>query len=96
MSPALQVDSLPTELSGKPIYLSNHLHIAELKQLHSEVDCIGGFPGGSSGNEPACQCRRHETQVRFLGQEDPLEEGMATPSSILVWRIPGTEEPGRL
>ena len=32
----------------------------------------------------------------FPGQEDPLEEGMATHSSILVWRIPGTEEPGGL
>ena len=31
--------------------------------------------------------------VRFLGQEDPLEEGMATRSSILAWRIPWTEEP---
>ena len=37
-----------------------------------------------------------ETQVQFLGQENPLEEGMATHSSILAWRIPGTEEPGRL
>ena len=37
-----------------------------------------------------------ETRVRFLGQEDPLEEGMATRSSILVWKIPWTEEPGRL
>ena len=37
-----------------------------------------------------------ETQVWFLGQEDPLEEGMATHSSILPWRIPWTEEPGRL
>ena len=34
----------------------------------------------------------HETQVRSLGQEDPLEEGMATHSSILAWRIPGTED----
>ena len=34
-----------------------------------------------------------ETQVRFLGWEDPLEEGMATHSSILSWRIPWTEEP---
>ena len=33
--------------------------------------------------------------VRSLGQEDPLEEGMATHSSILAWRIPWTEEPGR-
>ena len=37
-----------------------------------------------------------ETWVRSMGQEDPLEEGMATHSSILVWRISWTEEPGRL
>ena len=37
-------------------------------------------------NLPAMQ----ETPVRFLGQEDPLEKGMATHSSILVWRIPWT------
>ena len=37
-----------------------------------------------------------ETQVRSLGQEDPLEEEMATHSSILAWRIPWTEEPGRV
>ena len=35
-----------------------------------------------------------ETQVRSLGQEDPLEEEVATHSSILAWRIPWTEEPG--
>ena len=37
-----------------------------------------------------------EMWVRSLGQEDPLEEGMATHSSIPAWRIPWTEEPGRL
>ena len=37
-----------------------------------------------------------ETWVRSLCQDDPLEERMATPSSILSWRIPWTEEPGRL
>ena len=37
-----------------------------------------------------------EMQVRSLGREDPLEEGMATHSSILVWRISWTEEPGGL
>ena len=42
-------------------------------------------------NLPAMQ----ETWVRSLGQEDPLEKGMATHSSILVWRIPWTEEPDR-
>ena len=35
-----------------------------------------------------------ETWVRSLGREDPLEEGMATYSSALAWRIPWTEEPG--
>jgi len=43
-------------------------------------------------NLPAMQ----ETWVRFLDWEDPLEKGMATYSSIVVWRIPWTEEPGRL
>ena len=43
-------------------------------------------------NLPATQ----ETQVRSLGQEDPLQEGTATHSSILAWRIPWTEEPGGL
>ena len=43
-------------------------------------------------NPPAIQ----ETQVRSLDQEDPLEEGMATHSNILAWRIPWTEEPGEL
>ena len=37
-----------------------------------------------------------ETCVRSLGQEDPLEEEMATHSDILAWKIPWTEEPGKL
>ena len=37
-----------------------------------------------------------ESQVQSLGQEDPLEKGLATHSSIVDWRIPWTEEPGRL
>ena len=43
-------------------------------------------------NPPAMR----ETWIRSLGWEDPLEEGMATHSSILAWRIPGTEEPDGL
>ena len=43
-------------------------------------------------NLPAMQ----ETGVLSLGQEDPLREEMATHSSILAWKIPWTEEPGRL
>ena len=54
---------------------------------------IRGFPGGSAvKNPPAMQ----ETWVQSLGQEDPLEEEMATQSSILAWEISWTEEPGRL
>ena len=44
--------------------------------------------------KPACQSRRGKRHSSILGQEDPLEECMATHSSILVWRIPWAEEPG--
>ena len=43
-------------------------------------------------NLPAVQ----ETQVQSLGQDDPLQKGMATHSSILAWKVPWTEKPGRL
>ena len=43
-----------------------------------------------------CLPGMRETQVRFLGREDPLEKEMATYSSTLAWKIPRTEEPGRL
>ena len=47
------------------------------------------FPVGPGGKAPACQSRRSKkTRVQSLGWEDPLEEGMATHSSILAWRIP--------
>ena len=50
---------------------------------------VMSFPGGSDGKESACSSGD-------LGQENPLEKGMATHSSILAWRIPRTEEPGGL
>ena len=54
---------------------------------------IKGFQGGSVvKNPPAMQ----ETQVRSLGQKDPLEKEMATHSNTLAWRIPWMEEPGKL
>ena len=57
------------------------------------IQHIWGFPGGSEVmNLPAMQ----ETWVRSLCQEDPLEEGKATHSSILAWRVPWTEGPGGL
>ena len=43
-----------------------------------------------------CMPPMWETQVQSLGQEDPLEKEVATHSSILAWRIPWMEEPGRL
>ena len=57
---------------------------------------IVGFPSDSAvKNRPAMQ-ETQETWVRFLGWEDPLEEGMETLSKILAWKIPRTEEPGKL
>ena len=61
--------------------------------LYNRVFLSLGFPDGSAvKNPPVLQ----EMQVRSLGCEDPLEAGMATHSSNLAWRIPWTEEPGRL
>ena len=50
----------------------------------------------TSGQESTCQSRKHETWVRSLGREDPLEQEMATCSNILAWKIPWIEEPGGL
>ena len=63
-----------------------------------------GFPGGSSGEEPACRrnrCKRHRFHPCVRKEENgnslhPQEEEMAIHSSILAWRIPWTEEPGGL
>ena len=58
------------------------------------LTCRMSFPGGASGKEPACQCKTcKRLQVRSLDQEDALEEGMVTHSSILAWGTPWTEEP---
>ena len=71
------------ELSCKTlrIYFNTHMNIL-------------GLPWWLSGKESTCQGRRYG--VQSLGQENPLEEGMATHSSVLAWRIPWTEEPGGL
>jgi len=52
-----------------------------------------GFPGGSDGKKSACIAG---DLGLILGQEVPLEKGMATHSIILAWRIPWTKEPGGL
>ena len=51
-----------------------------------------GFPGGSDSKVSAMR----ETRVGSLGWEDPLEKEMVTHSSTLAWKIPWTEETGRL
>ena len=51
------------------------------------------FPGGSDSKESACN---PGSLVWSPGQEDPLEKGLATCSSVLAWEIPWTEEPGGL
>ena len=66
--------------------------------------CISGhgtkipqdFPGGASGKEPACQCRRYETWIWSLGWKIPWRRKWQSTPVILAWRIPWTEEPGRL
>ena len=52
-----------------------------------------GFPGGSAVKKPFST---QEIQVQSLGWADPLEKEMAIPSTSLAWKIPWTEEPGRL
>ena len=64
--------------------------------LVKEYIVLYSFPGGTVvKNSPSTQ-EMQETQVQSLGQIDPLEKEIATHSSILAWKIPWTEEPGRL
>ena len=72
------------------IYVYIYIH------THTYIWKYMGFPSGLAvKNLPAMQMPQ-ETQVQSLSQEYPLEEGMATHSSILSWRVPRTEEPGGL
>ena len=60
--------------------------------MHPNLHCSASLVAQRLKRLPA----RRETRVQSLGWEDPLEKEMATHSSILAWRIPWTEEPGRL
>ena len=59
------------------------------------IPCLG-FPGGSVVRILLPMQEMQETPFQSLGQGDPLEEEMATHSSILAWKIPLTKEPGGL
>ena len=69
-----------------------HDWVTELTQLN----CTNGLPCGLSGEESTCSAELQETRVWYLGLKDPLEESMATHFSILAWRIPWTEEFGKI
>ena len=51
-----------------------------------------GYPDGTSGKDPTANAGQIREMVQSLGQEDPLEEGMATHPSILAWRTTWTKE----
>ena len=72
------------------VYLSRHF-LHKYKHIHTL------YMRGTSGKESTGQCTRNRRcKVQSLNLEDPLEEKMAPYSSILAWKIPGAEEPGRL
>jgi len=58
--------------------------------------CVCVCTGGSAVNNFPTMQETQETWVKSMGWEDPVEEGMATHSSILAWKIPWAEQPGRL
>ena len=65
--------------------------------LHGRVHLPKGFPGGDSGKESTCQCRRHiRNTVLIPGLGRSFGRGHEIHSSIPAWRIPQTEEPGGL
>ena len=75
-------------------FYSNHSYLPSsiLQKILGRRD----FPGGSAVKNPPAMQETQVMQFWSLGGEDPLEEEMATYSSILAWRIPCTEEPGGL
>ena len=81
--------SLPTEAPGKHTHTHarTHTHTHARTRTHTQI-------GGSGGKESACNAGDPGSIPGLV--KDPLEKGMATLSSILAWRIPWTEVPGRL
>ena len=73
----------------------SHLEYCWLPDIHADTRILGFPDGWVEKNQPAMQ-ESQKMRVQSLVQEDPLEEGMATHSRILAWRIPRTKEPGGL
>ena len=75
--------------------MNKQLNIKQIKKKKKKELCAG-LPSGSVVKNPPAMQEPQEMGVRSLGQEDPLEKGMAAHSRILAWRIPWTEESGGL
>ena len=75
------------------LYSKTNLYSQCMLRIRKLLLCYPGFPGGSAVKNPLAM---KEMWVQSLGWKDPLEEEMATHSSILAWKILWTEEAGRL
>ena len=85
------VHNFTLAVNKKDVFKEEHLFIVSLFLTFLQMTTTGlDFPGGTSDEEATCQCRRHKRHWF-----NP-EEGMATHSNILAWRIPHTEGAGRL
>ena len=82
----------PSSLPAVPLALRIHCSFCFSPRMGWGL----GFPGGSAVKNLPARQEMQEALVRSLGQEDSLEEGTGTHSSILAWRPPWTEEPGGL
>ena len=72
------------------------LSLMKAPRIYNGEKTASSISGSLVAQTVKCLPTMQETQVQSLGQEDPLEKEMATHSSILSWKIPWTEEPGRL
>ena len=72
------------------LYVCVCVCVCKYIHIHRHMD----FSGSTSGKEPTYSAGATGVQVRFLGQDGPLRDGMAPYSNILAWRVPWTKEPG--
>ena len=99
LKPSLLIESDHIFQKSNLIYLIVYFTSLSIRQFKPETQFFGWISSNKGGfaNSPVSkESAMQETWVRFLGWEDTLEKEMATHSSILTWRIPWTEEPGRL
>ena len=90
------VKHLPQSLAGTMTLPSHDWWLPIPGKISSPLGLIWGFPGGSAVKDPPVIQELQEMQTQSLGQEDPLEEEMATHPRILPCHIPRTKEPGGL